>query len=237
LFSRCRKRTASPDTKPESSSKAGDAFPVGSFAFTAALTEVKSDCTSNPETWQCYPHATYADVGGDSAATFFWVISSSETGYQISSTSNPFSATFKNLAVDVVDEDEYTERFTFEFAMNKTTLTAKPISSGRNNSTADGKEGEGETQGDEKKLANCAYPQTLFQATIWTRVPPQADAGLNISMPDFGKDFGTWPGQVEVWQKTNGGPSCTEVGRGGKVDVEGKDGECGCLYRNFELKK
>lgn len=259
-----RNKGSDASTSPSSSSPG--TFPAGSFAFTAALIERATGCAENADTWRCYPYQTYSDSAVDSGATFFWILSpttsSSEeegqddaaAGYQISSSENPFSPRFDNVSMKVLDRHQYTERFSFEFSMNKTGSSASPLpvnlDAGGAAGDSDSTETPGEVDGGaqsantaskrqeeeaETKPATCTFGDTVFQATIWTRQPPNVTTGLGGSTPDFDRKFGSWPGRVQIMQRTGGGPSCKDLA-GGAIEARKGEGECLCRYANFGME-
>ncbi|KAI9171847.1 hypothetical protein HJFPF1_01338 [Paramyrothecium foliicola] len=186
-------------------------FPAGSFSFNTTLQKTTTSCTSNPSTWRCYPYEE------GSSATFFWIISSTNShAFTISSTENPFAPSFDNLAMRLVDGNQPTERFVFSFTMDKTVVPSDAITPGN-------------------RAARCTFDETEFEATLWTR----RSGGATVSPPQRSADsrFIRWPGDVEVSQikrPKQGSPEC-EDSRGNFIaDVQAGAGQCECRYSTFE---
>ncbi|KAK3394432.1 hypothetical protein B0H63DRAFT_45573 [Podospora didyma] len=212
-----RKRNESPLPPPLPT----EFFPAGSYAFTAALTNLSSACTTDPNSWTCYPFALYDPaLPSRSAATFYWIIEPvSNSEYVISSSANPFAPSFSTVPLSLLDGNQYAERFTFKFSLDKADMVAVPGSA------------------DE---ITCWFNSTLVSATIWTRA--RANYPANITqVPDpvnATNVFAPWPYRVEVKQTRKGGPDCRDkagrpvkVGNGGS----GGNGECACSYANDGL--
>lgn len=68
-------------------------FPAGAYSFTAALTNVASNCSADAAAFGCFPFGTYnPSVPDASAVTFQWVITPlGGPRYAISSSANPFA--------------------------------------------------------------------------------------------------------------------------------------------------
>ncbi|KAJ3520796.1 hypothetical protein NM208_g13568 [Fusarium decemcellulare] len=197
-------------SSPQNSSPALDpSFPAGSYAFKATLQETSTECTSNPSTWRCYPYAE------GSPATFFWVITYVNTQYyRISSTNNPFAPSFTNLTLELLDEDTSKERLRFSFSMNKTVVPDDKLSS-------------------DNRAARCAFDNTHFEATMWTR---KSDDQSNDDDESESSKFAPWPGDVEIVQRKtseSGSPKCVDADGDAVADIKPGSGTCECRYTNF----
>lgn len=194
-----------------SSSSSNPIYPAGSFAFNTTLRETRTDCTSNPSTWRCYPY----NIGG--SATFFWTISPSKKSdsYTISSVDNPFAPSFGSLELNVTDPGLRTEHFVFSFSMNRTVIPDSALTPGN-------------------RAAKCNFDNTNFEATFWVR---QRD-GLAFDPPEKGSThFTQWPGDVQVVQKEEfslGQPMCEDSSGEIIADVQAGLGNCECRYGNYD---
>ncbi|OLN81772.1 hypothetical protein CCHL11_06907 [Colletotrichum chlorophyti] len=217
-------RKSSPPAAPQTTTPS-NLFPVGSFAFTTALMESTTGCTSNPSTWRCYPYRTYSQSPNASLATFHWTISPRNSyTYQISSSENPFAPKFVNETMVLLEGNTYNERLVFNFSLPKTVVPSEAISAGN-------------------RATTCMFSDTVFRATVWTRrnvTPPlgSTDGGTTgnatVAPPSGGGKWAAWPGQVEIVQMKTGGPECEDYD-GNAVPVAAGQGQCKCRYANFDL--
>ncbi|KFA65594.1 hypothetical protein S40285_04354 [Stachybotrys chlorohalonatus IBT 40285] len=188
-------------------------FPVGSFALNTTLQRTTTDCTSNPATWRCYPYEDRAP------ATFFWVITeNNSSSFNISSTENPFAPTFSNLTMEILDGNQLDERLVFSFSMAKTVVPSEGLSPGNN------------------RAARCTFPDTMFEATLWTR---RRNGQVLVPPIETNDNFEDWPGDVEVAQikaSALSSPPMCEDNQGTLIaDVQAGPGECECRYASFDL--
>ncbi|KAI1267614.1 hypothetical protein F5Y18DRAFT_306923 [Xylariaceae sp. FL1019] len=208
-------------------------FPAGSYSFITALANISTACTTNSATFRCYPYATYdASSANSSMATFLWTIAENTTNssYGISSSQNPFQPTFGNISMDFLDENQDTERLTFELGnMMLQVLPVDPVT-GDDGSTA----------------ASCYFNDTVLSATIWTRKAGTYPMDLDTSVDNMGngthisEDFDPWPYAVEISQTAAAGagvPDCRDAQGNpvGNFEISHAGGDCGCYYRNFDL--
>ncbi|KAI0126581.1 hypothetical protein BJ170DRAFT_684168 [Xylariales sp. AK1849] len=204
-------------------------FPAGSYAFTTALANISRACTSNSNTFRCYPYTTYETSQTGSSATFYWTITQvSGWDYVISAAPNPFVPQFTNVSLDVLDLDQTTERMTFNFTMNLAVVPDAPLDA---SNTA----------------ATCYFNDTVMGATIWTRKPAEFPQNLGSSVSSAANgtqtssDFDNWPYAVQVSQVAASGgnvPDCrnTSGGSVGSFGLSaGMSGDCSCDYTNFGL--
>ncbi|KAK0632026.1 hypothetical protein B0T14DRAFT_559754 [Immersiella caudata] len=201
-------------------------FPSGSYAFTTSLTSVSTRCTTNPSTWACFPYSTFSPSNPSlSEATFYWIIQPlTSYSYSISSSDNPFAPQFKNLPLTLLDSNQYSERFTFNFTLDFVVTPNVPLPDN----------GSGMSRG----ATRCTFYDTVMSATIWTKMRGEYPAGIERwEVPvNRTKVFAGWPFRVEVRQVKGGaGPECRD-GEGRVVNLGGDwVGECGCEYGNFNL--
>lgn len=200
------------------------------------LDTVATGCTSNPSTWLCYPYTTYNESTTKSAATYDWIIkavkptASSGSNLTISSSTNPFALTFKDVPLDILDVGQSSERYRFQVPMDKVVVPTTPITN-------------------DNSRASCWFNGTTFKAELYTKraktYPPAADAGGPPATPGGTPTAGmkSWPFAVEVKQIIGGGqeiPECYKV-RDGNVGDRITDGLapvstgglCTCVYKNW----
>jgi hypothetical protein len=206
-----------------------DLFPAGSYSFMTALTSVSTACSTNPDTFRCYPFSTYSPSSPDAAAAnFTWVIAPmNEVQYGISAAPNPFAPQFSNLTLTLLDRDQASERYTFNFTMSFQSVPIAPLTTGNDDT------------------AVCWYNSTTMSATLWTRQRATYPANITaIPAPvAASSSFSPWPYAVEVRELQNAGPGVPdcrslsgqpegnfEVQNGSNADV------CGCSYSNFQLE-
>lgn len=132
--------------------------------------------------------------------------------YYVSGSDNPFAPDFANLPLTVVDANQPSERLTFAFSTNKTVV---PV----------------DAQAPTNRVANCTYPGTVFQATIWTR----RRGGQTFQPPTHPAKYAPWPGDFEVTQYKNstiGDPICVDKQGGSVADIQAAGGSCLCRYES-----
>jgi hypothetical protein len=215
--------TAPSSTSPSS---APANFPLGSYSLVTFLDTVQTNCTSNPDTWTCYPYTEYNTSPSKAIATFNWIISGTAGSYKISSTDNPFAITFTNTALTLLDAGKETERYHFQLNL------ARSVSPSSNITT-------------DNSAVECQFPGTSLQASLYTRMSksyPNAEkgdpTGDPISTP--------WPYAVRIEQVAGGGqnvPECYKSDKNGKVQMQGgpvgdfepqdRGALCSCLYKNW----
>jgi hypothetical protein len=194
-----------------------------------ALSTVRTGCTSNPDTFRCYPYTTYNTSETRSSATFFWTIAQvNASAFNISTAPNPFVAQFSNVSLSVLNANQATERLTFSFPMTAAVVPTSAV-------------------GDNNAATTCYYNHTVMSATIWTRKP--AEYPKNLTTPVSSADgstlssttFDPWPYAVQLEQvqdAQDGPPDCRDdEGNpvGNFMVPAGGDAECSCDYANFGL--
>ena len=231
--------TSAPAASP-SSAPTGP-FPIGSYSLPTFLDSVSTNCTSDPATWLCYPYSTYNQSRANSGATFDWIINpssgtpSSGANFTISSTNNPFSLTFSNVPLEMLDTGLSSERYRFQVPMDKVVVPTTPI-------TSDG------------SISNCWYNGTTLQADLYTSMtksyPPASSPSSTAAAPGTASSgagaaaFKPWPYAVQVEQVIAGGqnvPQCFEMDNGNTgprittgLDPMAAGDLCSCLYKNWD---
>ncbi|ATY63002.1 hypothetical protein A9K55_008481 [Cordyceps militaris] len=208
------KGNAQPNSQSSPDGADSAVFPAGAYSFETYLRANSSGCTSRASSWQCYPETSASSL----RATFYWTVQGDVGGahhdYYVTGTEEPFGPAFANLPATLLDVKQPSERLSFAFAANKTVVI--PVAAG------DG------------RVANCTYPGTVFQATLWTR----RRGGQGVSAPSRTARYAPWPGEMEVVQYKNstiGDPVC--VDRHGKAiaDVQAAGGSCLCRYTSTSM--
>ncbi|KAF1998675.1 hypothetical protein P154DRAFT_577782 [Amniculicola lignicola CBS 123094] len=199
-------------------------FPVGSYSMVTFLDTIQANCTANPSTWTCYPYTIYNDDKGKSVATFNWIIASPSAGkFTISSTDNPFSISFKNTALELLDAGQTTERYRFQMSQTKKVSPAASIT-------------------DDDAAVECQYANTNLQAYLYTKMA-RSFPDTNIGEPSGDPSFPVWPFAVRVEQAVGGGenvPTCYKLNNGQPGDrvtdglqAQDQGSLCSCLYKNW----
>ncbi|KAK8043589.1 hypothetical protein PG993_006019 [Apiospora rasikravindrae] len=219
-------------------------FPAGSYAFTTALYNITTDCTTNKSTFRCYPFHTYSQSKSksDAAATYFWTIAPVNSwAFQISAAPNPFVPQFANLSLTQLDANQFSERLMFSFSMHGAAVVPTTALGDINNH-------------DDDRAATCYYNDTRVTGTIWTRRPAEFPANLTTPVSNGGgregaggkgkpmtssTTFDPWPYAVRVVQSTRDPPDCRDAD-GNRVGGDfgrplDRAGECSCSYANFDL--
>lgn len=224
-------RDSHPSGSPSASSQAQQ-FPSGSYTFTTALANVTTNCTSNPDTFSCYPYSVYSPADPSrSSAAFTWVIapaafcSDADPRYVVSAPASPFAPSFSNVSMVLVDGGQATERLTFNFPMDIAVVPSKPLVAGRDTA------------------ATCYFNGTVMSATVWTRMRASYPATItDVPAPvNASTAFAPWPFAVEVAQVQQAGagvPDCLDsrgVSVGNFSVTGGSAAECGCWYSNTAL--
>ena len=148
-------------------------------------------------TWTCYPYTTYYDSPAKSLATFTWTISGSPSAYKVSSTSNPFSLSFKNAPLTLLDEGLFNERYRFQISTTKTVSPATNLT-------------------EDNAAVDCDFRGNL-QANLYTKMGKEYPGDQD---PSGDPSYPTWPFAMKIEESAPGGvgvPSCYKTG--------GKDGQ------------
>lgn len=222
----------SPSSEGSSSqpSTENQTFPAGQYSITTYLDTVSTACTNISSTFRCYPYSTYSSSPTSSIATFNWIITGSGTSYNVSSADNPFSITFSNQSLTLVDAGTATERYTFSMPMNKLVIPGTPITT-------------------DNMQAQCYFNGTLLNASLYTRMNGTNTTNSMPSSSSTTSDgqvaWQPWPFAASINQTISGGdnvPSCFEVANGrvgapvtNNLGAQPASSQCGCFYRNFDL--
>lgn len=210
-----------PSSSSSSSSSRPPNFPLGSYSLVTFLDTVLTDCTANSLTWSCYPYTDYYTSNSKSVSTFNWVISGTKGAYKISSTENPFSISFKNANLELLNEGEDNERYRFLISTTKTVSPATNLT-------------------DDNASVDCDYTGNL-QANLYTKMTKEYPSDQD---PTGDPSYTPWPYAVKIEQSASGGqsvPNCyktTSSGQHGDAVTEGLEAQdrgsmCSCLYRNW----
>lgn len=175
--------TTNPNPNPSSNPTATGAlsptstpsnFPLGSYSMITFLDTVQTNCTSNSATWTCYPYTEFNTDPNKAIATFNWIISSPSSGqYQISSTENPFSISFKNADLELLDQGQDTERYRFQLDQTKTVSPSQSIT-------------------DDNAAVECDFDNTSLQAYLYTKMA-RSYPDTSKGEPDGSPSFPVWP--------------------------------------------
>ena len=229
--------TASPGSSPPQK------FPLGKYSLVTALKTEEYACTTNPNTWLCYPYTAYSpSTNQTSLASFNWIISNTSSMYAtsstpptpeegisanltVSTTNNPFSITFANKPLTYISPSTNTSssRYTFSFTLPKKVVPSVAI-------TPDG------------AATECFFNETVFTGTLYlsaSRTYPSTNLQDSTSLGGYAQ----WPHAVEITQMAYGGtdvPNCyyTTDGVVGDRTTYGLDptldtSSCLCDYRNY----
>lgn len=231
-------------------------FPAGSYSFTTALTSISTSCTSDPATFRCYPYIIYnasqntsssetTSSSSSSSRTSFWTIHEPRpSSFLISAAPNPFVPQFTNVSMRLLDANQPTERFTFNFTMQLTVTPASQITRTAMADTTTAEQGNGDS--DDNSRFTCYYHDTVASATIWIRRPAEFPRNLDTPVSNGGNgthvstSFDPWPYAVDLAQVSEPGPAQPECrdadgGRAGDFAAPSDAEPCGCWYRNYGL--
>lgn len=159
-------------------------------------------------------------------------IPAEQRNFTVSSSPNPFSITFPNTTLTLVDQGMMTERYTFTVSVDKVVIP----------------------QGSQN--VNCYYNDTKFSANMYTRLG-QIPAGQSVTSASasspaatptggaYSGGFQNWPFAVEVTQSFQGGadvPDCYEMKNGKKgarvdrgVGEKSPVDQCTCYYKTIDV--
>ncbi|MCJ1309762.1 hypothetical protein MMC25_003423 [Agyrium rufum] len=227
-----------PASSPSETPMNNQTFPLGSYALTTFLDAKAVDCTSNADTWRCYPDSTYAQNPA-SQAIFELIIaetypgSATENNYTIYSPKTPFSIQFGNTTMDLVDAGTDNERYTFTLPLQLVVVPMHPITT-------------------DNTQASCYYNQTTFTGALYTKQASTFPSSQNNteassqpanSMP---LAFKPWPYAAQMSQTQQGGqnvPACYEAidgflsAQGPQITTftpEPSGSMCSCVWKNYD---
>ncbi|KAG9527880.1 hypothetical protein KCU93_g4766, partial [Aureobasidium melanogenum] len=212
------------------------AYPVGEYSLVTALRMVQTNCTSDPDTWRCFPGPTFDQSPASSLATFNWILSNTSALYAtnssdmttsaqgvaanmtISASNNPFSIAFDSAPLTFINDTS--PRYTFAANLSQKIIPAANI-------TADG------------RATACFFNQTQVIGTLHldnTFAQQYTFTGNNAS-------YTLWPYAVQVELVSPGGqntPACYYTTNGvigaqitDAFTAQPAEDECLCEYKNY----
>jgi hypothetical protein len=212
------------------------AYPVGEYSLVTALNSVETNCTSDPNTWRCFPGSTFDQSASASLATFNWILSNTSASYAtnssdlttsaqgiaanltISASNNPFSIAFNATPLTFVNDTS--PRYTFAANITQKMIPASNI-------TAD------------NRATVCFFNQTQVVGTLHlddTYAQQYTFTGNNAS-------YTLWPYAVQVELVSPGGqntPACYYTTNGAIGDqitdvftAQPAEDVCLCEYKNY----
>ncbi|KXT05635.1 hypothetical protein AC578_5565 [Pseudocercospora eumusae] len=219
-------------------------FPIGSYTMLTALKTVTTNCTSNPETFNCYPYNVYNSADSSSFSksltTFGWTITNTSWVYAtigtgstpdagvpanltISSSGSPFTVNFTDKALTYISPSSNTSsaRYTFSFDMDK--AFNPPVSLTSDNTAT-----------------QCFFNQTTFTGTLYLAAARNFPADQGSPSASNGKQ---WPYAVDITSSSAGGqdtPACYAYQNGALgarvttgLTPQPTSSQCLCQYQNF----
>ena len=208
---------------------------MGSWTFTTFLSTVSTNCTSNPHSWTCEPAQTYAQSPSGAEATFNWIITDAtptSKNFSISSSNNPFSVTFENTTLTLVDAGTATERYTFKAgSVPKISYPSPNIKCYYNQTTF---------SGDLYTKKPKAYPSGAAASSSTSAAPSAAATNTNS---DQDAQYADWGFAVDAAQSMGGGvdvPDCYNWNNGvdgsrvmAGYEIQPMSSFCSCAYANY----
>lgn len=222
--------------EPDASKPSQLAYPVGEYSLVTALRTVETNCTSDPNTWRCFPGPTFDQSASASLATFNWLLSNTSASYAtnssalstssqgiasnltISASNNPFSITFDSTPLTFINDTS--PRYTFAANISQKIIPASNI-------TAD------------NRATVCFFNQTQVVGTLHlddTYAQQYTFTGNNAS-------YTLWPYAVQVELVSPGGqntPACYYTNNGAVeaqitdvLTAQPAEDVCLCEYRNY----
>lgn len=219
--------------EPDSSQPA---YPVGEYSLVTALRVVQTNCTSNPDTWRCFPGPTFDQSPASSLATFNWILTNTSALYAtnssgmttsaegiaanmtISASNNPFSIAFNATPLTFINDTS--PRYTFAANISQQIIPASNI-------TAD------------NRATACFFNQTQVIGTLHldnTFAQQYTFTGNNAS-------YTLWPYAVQVELVSPGGqdtPACYYTTNGvigaqitDVFTAQPAEDQCLCQYQNY----
>lgn len=184
---------------------------------------METGCTSNADTWTCFPFKTFDQNQAGSTAWFNWEIKAGPGAdkFRVSTVDSPLHIQFKETDMTLADKGQDSEHYTFRTTIEKMVQPAT-------NLTAD------------NALVSCFYNSTTFQASLYTKEPKTFPAdGQDVQ----GISFEEWPYRVSVEEIATGGsdvPNCYKTVDGElrdrvteSIEPQAAGAECRCLYKNW----
>ena len=229
-------QSGSSTAEPDKSTPSQLAYPVGEYSLVTALRTIETNCTSDPNTWRCFPGPTFDQSASASLATFNWLLSNSSALYAtnnsdlstsaegvaanltITASNNPFSIAFDSTPLTFINDTS--PRYTFAANISQKIIPASNI-------TAD------------NRATVCFFNQTQVIGTLHlddTFAQHYTYTGNNAS-------YTLWPYAVQVELVSPGGqntPTCyytTNGAIGAQItdvfSAQPAEDVCLCEYRNY----
>lgn len=86
--------------------------------------------------------------------------------------------------------------------------------------------------------STCFYNSSIFEASLYTKMPKLYPANGDTNTTTSGKDFVPWPYAVFVEEVAASGtnqPDCFDASGNSVGDFVVSSGEsCGCIYQNYD---
>lgn len=222
---------------PENNNTAtAPAFPVGEYSLVTALQDVETNCTSNSDTWRCFPGPTFDVSPAASLATFNWLLTNTSAVFatnsstfstdaqgvaanlSISASDNPLSIVFASTPLLFINDT--TPRYRFAANISQKVIPASNITS-------------------DNRATVCFFNQTQIIGTLHLTnsfAQQYTFTGNNAS-------YTLWPYSVQVELVSPGGdntPACYYTNNGvvgaqitGSLTPQPADDECRCAYKNY----
>ncbi|KAI4722598.1 hypothetical protein E4T48_01048 [Aureobasidium sp. EXF-10727] len=222
--------------EPDTSAPSQLPYPVGEYSLVTALRVVETNCSSDANTWRCFPGPTFDQSPAASLATFNWILSNTSASYAtnssdlttsaqgvaanltISASDNPFSIVFDSTNLTFINDTS--PRYTFAANISQKIIPA-------NNITAD------------NRATVCFFNQTQVIGTLHlddTFAQHYTYTGNNAS-------YTLWPYAVQVELVSPGGqdtPACYYTTNGvvgaqitDVLTPQPAEDMCLCEYRNY----
>lgn len=154
--------------------------------------------------------------------TFNWIITpgSLQNTYQISSSDNPFSISFSNVPLSLVDQGRDTEHYRFHTSLDKAVIPTVALT-------------------DDNASTECFFNGTTFLGYLYTKMargyPSAGTAPSSVA-------YTQWPYAIRAEQTIGGGQNVPDCYRtrdrkiGDHIDgiaAKSSGSLCSCTYRNF----
>ena len=216
----------SSDSSSSSSPNVIGPFPAGSYTFTTFLDTETTNCTSVSTYWQCPPSFTYHDNPTGAPSIYQWIVngtsSDPSSNFTISYSKSPFAVIFTDEPLNLLDKGLESERYSFSFKYERTVIPSLGV--------------------------NCFFPDTTFEANLYTKRPKSyPDKLSNSDSTDSGNSsipFQDWKFAMDAKQFVGGGstvPKCYHVVNGVKgapimdgITPQAADDVCTCVYKNYD---
>jgi hypothetical protein len=228
--------STSPATLPGSNAPPVSEYPLGEFSLVTALRDVSTNCTSNSNTWRCFPGQTFDQSPAASLTTFNWILSNTSASYAtnnsglstssqgvaanitISASDDPFSIVFAKTPLTFINDTS--PRYTFVADVLQKMIPSSNI-------TAD------------NRATVCFFNQTQVVGTLHL----DETFAQRYTYIENNASYPLWPHAVQVELISPGGtdtPACYYTNNGlvgERVNValtsQPEQDTCLCGYRNY----